>query len=66
MRRAIASLSRFSLMARASFLIINARSGEPLLELGSFPSFSAARKEAGHLIGSFPFPLAVAKASRFA
>ena len=53
-------------MARASFLIINARSGEPLLELGSFPSFSAARSEAGHLIGSFPFPLAVAKASRFA
>lgn len=48
-------------MARASFVIINARSGEPLLELGSFSSFSAARSEAGHLMSSFSFPLAVAR-----
>lgn len=61
--RLVPSLS--VLMAR-SFLIINALTGEVLLELGSFPSFSAARKEAGHQIGAFPFPLAVAKASTLA
>lgn len=49
-----------------SFVIINALTGEALSELGSFPSFSRARSEAGHLTGSFPFPLAVASASRFA
>jgi hypothetical protein len=46
-----------------SFRIIDARTGDPLPSLPSFPSFALARKEAGHLIRSFPFPLAVGRFS---
>jgi hypothetical protein len=50
-------------MARrpASFRIIDARTGEPLPGLPSFPSFSAARSEAGHIQSSVPFPLSVGR-----
>jgi hypothetical protein len=50
-------------MARrpASFRIIVARTGEPLPGLPSFPSFDAARSEAGHIQSSVPFALAVGR-----
>ena len=53
----------FSTMARrpASFRIIDARTGLPLPGLPSFPSFSAAHKESGHVQGSVLFPLSVGR-----
>jgi hypothetical protein len=45
--------------SQASFFVINAITGEPVF--GPFPSFSSARKEAGHLTSSFSFPLSVGR-----
>ena len=52
------SLTALVTMAKSTktFRIINAASGEPIPGFPGYRSFSAASREAGHLIGKIPSP----------